>query len=127
MKATLLQIAFAAALASPLAHACGACDEDKIAATYDYATVTQAAAAHRVVVFGGIDGAVDARAASVRVARAAAQVRGVQRNSVRTSSAPAAFSFVLDPAVQSPDRAVAEVQRRARMPGLKLALIEVAP
>ena len=40
-----------------LAHACGACIEDKVAATYDHSIVTQAAARGQPMVFGAIDGA----------------------------------------------------------------------
>ena len=62
-----------------MVYACGACDEDKVAATYDHAIVTHAAARHRLVVFGAIDGAHDARAVGAKIVAAAQHVKGVAR------------------------------------------------
>lgn len=94
-----------------LAWSCGVCDEDKVAATYDHAVMSRAAAAGQTVVFVAVDSPVEARAFARRVATVAPGVRGVLRNSVRTAVAPVAFSFVLDPAVQTPASAVAELRR----------------
>ena len=71
--------------------------DDKVAATYDHAVVTRAVARHQLMVFGEIAGAVDMKVATSRIARAAPEVPGIDRRSVRTSLAPAAFSFALDP------------------------------
>ena len=94
-----------AATAPATGLACGACDEDKVAATYDHAVVDAAIGRHRQVVFVAIDGPVDVQRIGARLAAAAAKVRGVQAATLRTSQAPPAFSFVLD-ATQTPQAAV---------------------
>jgi len=79
--------------AATSALACGACIEDKIAATYDHAVVANAAARHRVVVFAAVDGPGDAGAGAQALATAAARVPGVDRASIRTAASPRALSF----------------------------------
>ena len=107
MKPAWIVIAAAlAAIAPGTGLACGACDEDKIAATYDHALIDAAIARHRQVVFVAINGPVDVQRIGPRLAAAAAKVRGVQAGSLRTSLAPPAFSFVLD-ATQTPQAAAA--------------------
>ncbi|HTS20952.1 MAG TPA: hypothetical protein VMN79_03990 [Casimicrobiaceae bacterium] len=118
-------VAVALAAVSGLALACGACIEDKVAATYDHAIVTGAAARGELVVFGEIDGPVDAQRASERIRRTAERVRGVRRGTVQASVAPPAFSFALDARVQAPEAAAAELERRVALPGLHLAVIRV--
>jgi len=93
---------------APGAWACGACVEDKIAATYDYAVVQRAAAQGRVVVFCELKGPVQV----AKLRKATAGVSGVDPASVRISDNPAALSFVLNPARQSPKAAVMELQRQ---------------
>lgn len=93
------------------AWSCGVCDEDKVAATYDHAVISRAAVARQTVVFVAVDSPVEAQAFARRVATVAPSVRGVLRRSVRTAVAPVSFSFVLDPAVQTPAGAVAEMRR----------------
>jgi hypothetical protein len=90
--------------------ACGACIEDKMAATYDHALVEQARVQRKLVVFCDVQGAVDS-SRTRPVATALERVPGVQAGSVRLSAAPAALSFVLDPAVQAPEAAVGRAQR----------------
>jgi len=89
--------------------ACGACVEDNMAATYDHAVVEAAAKHNRMVVFCSLQGP---SVASDRVRRAAAAVPGIDPASIRVSVAPAALSFALDPRVQSPSAAAAEIRRR---------------
>ena len=113
------------AMLSAAALACGVCIDDKVAATYDHAVVTRAVASHQLMVFGEIAGAVDMKVATSRIARAAPQVPGIDRRSVRTSLAPAAFSFALDPAARAPDAAVAELQKRLHVPGATLVVLRV--
>jgi len=106
MKRGWLAIAAALATSAPATGlACGACDEDKVAATYDHAVVDAAIGRHRQVVFVAIDGPVDVQRIGARLAAAAAKVRGVQVATLRTSRAPPAFSFVLD-TMQTPQAAV---------------------
>jgi hypothetical protein len=105
--------------------ACGVCVEDKIAATYDHAVVTRAGAQRHLVVFGEIIGVVNMKALTEKIAPAAARVRGIDRGTVRTSAAPPAFSFALDPAARTPESAVADLQRQLRTRGATLNVLRV--
>jgi hypothetical protein len=117
--------AFAAMLPAA-ALACGVCIEDRVAATYDHAVIVRAQAEHRVVVFASIDGFGDARALARTAERAAANVRGIDRRSVRSAFEPgAALSFALDPALADPPAALAAIERGAPGKGLKLELLRV--
>jgi len=107
-----------------LAWSCGVCDEDKVAATYDHAVISRAAVARQTVVFVAVDSPVEAQAFARRVATVAPGVRGVLRSSVRTAVAPVAFSFVLDPAVQTPASAVGEL-RRLLNPDTDLRIVRI--
>lgn len=105
------------------AMACGVCVEDKMAATYDFAVVRQAAARQHVVVFCDVRG----RLTQAALQAAAQQVRGVQGATVRTSASPLALSFALDPALQTPERAAAQIAA-ALGPPVEVELIRtVAP
>jgi len=120
-----LRAALVAVLGSLLCSAslaCGACAEDKVAATYDHALVRQAAARGDVMVFCEVRGPVDAS----RLKAAALGVHGVRPHSVRVSAQPAALSFALDPTLQSAQAAV-ERMRRAAGPGTRLAIVQVLP
>ncbi len=79
------------------ADACGYCVEDKIAAVYDHAAVTQALSAKHVVVFFAIDGKLVAgertRSAIEAIARSAP---GVDRGSVRVSVELASLALAFD-------------------------------
>jgi hypothetical protein len=105
--------------------ACGVCVEDKVAATYDHAVVMRAGALRHLVVFGEIDGAVDVKTVIAGIPAAAKRVQGIDRGTVRTSASPSAFSFALDPAAQSPESAVAELQKRLRTHGVRLSVLRV--
>lgn len=110
-----------------LAWSCGVCDEDKVAATYDHEVISRAAAARYSVVFFTMDTSVEPRAFAQRVASVAPRVRGVVRGSVRAAIAPVAFSFVLDPAVQTPVSAVADLSRLLNAePGLRILRVVTA-
>ena len=86
MKPGWVAIAAARAATAPaLGLACGACDEDKVAATYDHAVIDAAIARHRQVVFVAIDGPVDPQRIGTRLAAAAAKVSGIQPGTLRTS------------------------------------------
>ena len=114
-------IAVVAALPLAPAFACGVCDEDKVAATYDHAAVQRAAAHQRVVVFCDVQGqTLDAE----RVRRVAAATSGIDPASVRTSAAPATLSFTLDPRRRSPQSAASALQRGAPA-GTRIAIVRV--
>jgi hypothetical protein len=90
--------------ASPLSSiACGACDEDSIAATYDHSVVEQAAEAHDLIVYCQLGAPVDEH----RLLSAARRIRGLKAQSIRISREPAAVSFAVDPRRQSALTAVA--------------------
>ena len=73
MSSLLRALVVALALALPVpAFACGACDEDIVAATYDHALAARAATQGRVLVYASIDGNGDAKALAGK-ARAAAR------------------------------------------------------
>ena len=125
MKRKLMAIAaLIAAAPGAVTWACGACDEDKIAATYDHAVIVRAIARHTQVVFVAIDGQVDAARIGRRVAAAASKVPGVVRGSLRTSLAPAAFSFALD-AEQEAEAALAGFRKAVGEPSARLTLVRV--
>jgi len=114
-----------AALASSGALACGVCVEDKIAATYDHAVVTEAAARRHVVVFAAVEGSGVPAEASRAVKEAAAKLKGVDRGTVRAADSPRALSFALDPRSATPEAALAAIQRAPRAAGVRLTLIRV--
>lgn len=80
--------------AATQAQACGYCMEDKIAATYDHAMVTQALARKHQVAFFHVEGAAPSRALLERAAYAA----GVDKGSVRVAADRLTLSFAFDPA-----------------------------
>jgi hypothetical protein len=105
--------------------ACGVCIEDKVAATYEHAVVMKAGTLHHLVVFGEIEGAVDMNVVTASLPAAAKRVHGIDRGTLRTSQSPPAFSFALDPTAQTPSAAVADLQKRLRMQGVKLSVLRV--
>ena len=107
-----------------VALACGACIEDRIAATYDHATVTAAAASGHQVVFGAIEGAVDPRRAGQRIRALAPKIHGVHGKTLHVSVDPAAFSFALDRRA-TPQSVIDELERRVGIAGLRLTVIRV--
>jgi hypothetical protein len=125
LKRILIVIA-AAIAAAPCAvtWACGACDEDKIAATYDHAVIDRAMTRHHQVVFVAIDGALSAAKISRRVGAAASRVRGVVAGTLRTSWSPPAFSFALDGA-QRPEVAVSEFRKAVGNRAIRFTLLRV--
>jgi hypothetical protein len=107
-----------------VAWACGACDEDKIAATYDHAVIERATARHHQVVFVAIDGPVSAAEISRRIAAAAPKVRGVVPGTLRTSVSPSAFSFALD-ATQKPKAAMSDFKKAVGDRDARLTLVRI--
>jgi len=92
MKAMRLVLAAVALAPFASAQACGACAEDKVAATYDHAIASRAASQGRTMVFCEVRGPFDAR----RLKAAAARIDGIDPASLRTSANPATVSFALD-------------------------------
>jgi hypothetical protein len=98
------------AVAAAHAQACGACDEDKVAATYDHATMQRAATRKEAMVFCEVQGPTYTLSQARRVA---ARTTGVNVSSVRTSAQPATLSFAVDLGKTSVQRAVSALQRGA--------------
>ncbi len=122
---TAARAAVVAVLSSTLCGvslACGACIEDKVAATYDHAVVRHAAASGDVMVFCAVGGPLDA----ARLKAAVRGVRGIRPRSVRVSAQPAALSFAFEPTFQSPQAAVERIQRAAA-PGTRLTIVRLMP
>lgn len=125
MKRSAPLITIVIAVAMPAAvHACGACVEDKVAATYDHAVIHAAIAKRQQVVFVAIDGTVDVRKIRTRIAAAAPNVRGVVASTLRTSVEPPAFSFAMRPA-QTPEIAVADFRRAIADSSIRLTIIRL--
>jgi hypothetical protein len=124
MKHLLLRLTTATAMiASGAALACGACVEDKVAATYDHAVISQAKARHQQVLFVALDGP-DAERAAPRIAAVAAKVHGVEAKTLRMSASPAAFSIAAARS-EPPERAVAAFRDALRDPAIQLTLVRV--
>ena len=125
MKRALAALFLAATAALPPgAAACGACDEDKIAATYDHAVIERAQREHGAVVFAAISGSGSAAHLEKIAVQVARRTHGVDRASVRSSQSPLALSFAVD-AKTDPAKALADVQRAAGAAGAQLALVKV--
>jgi hypothetical protein len=119
---------FATLAASSLAIACGVCIEDRVAATYDHAVVTKAAAEHKVMVFAAVDGQGTAKTLAATAKRAAEKVTAIDRASLRSATEPAAaLSFALDPRAQTPEAALGEIAHYSAQKEMKLTLLKVVP
>lgn len=105
------------------ALACGACVEDKIAATYDHAVISGAIERHQQVLFVAIEGA-DAIGAGRRLALAARRLHGAHAKTLRISASPAAFSIAIDGS-ESADRVVAAFRGALPDPGTELTLVGI--
>ena len=105
-------------------HACGACVEDKVAATYDHAVIHTAIAKRQQVVFVAVDGVVDVNKIGARISAAAPKVRGVVAGTLRTSVAPPAFSFGLE-AAENPEHAVAGFRKTLADSGARLTMVRI--
>jgi hypothetical protein len=117
-----MHLALAVAALAPFtpAQACGACAEDKVAATYDHAIASRAAAQGRTMVFCEVRGPFDAK----RLKAAATRIDGLDPASVRTSANPATVSFSLDSRKVSIPSAVKRLQ--ATVPaGTQLLVVEL--
>ena len=124
MRACLSAFLAAALLAPAAALACGACIEDKVAATYDHAIVTNATRHGKAVVFAEPRGPSDPAIFVKAITASAKHARGVDPGTVRTSTQPPTVSFALASGV-APEAALAAIERSAAQPGLHLVLVKV--
>jgi hypothetical protein len=113
-------VAFLTGLLCSASLGCGACIEDKVAATYDHAVVLRASASGDVMVFCEVVGPLDA----ARLKAVVRGVRGVKRRSVRVSARLAALSFAFHPEDRSPQAAV-ELMQHALARGTRLTIVRL--
>lgn len=98
MRPVLCAIGLLACLHVTAASACGHCVEDKVAAVYDHAVLTQAKAQKHHVAYFALDGAIVPGAALRKsIETAVKSIHGVDQSSVRVSLELAALSFSFDP------------------------------
>lgn len=124
MRAILCAAGLVLALSASAASACGHCVEDKVAAVYDYAVVTQAQTQRHHVAFFAIDGKIVADESLKRTIESAVRATdGVDKDSVRVSLELAALSFSFDPKRAS----FASVQKslEKKLASRKLLLMEL--
>ena len=125
MTRALKLIAIAMSSSAPLAAlACGACVEDKVAATYDHAVIHSAITKHQQVIFVAVDAPMRAEKIEARIMTAASKIRGVKAGTLRTSIAPNTFSFALD-AAQEPEAAVAGFRKAVGDARVRLTLVRI--
>jgi hypothetical protein len=112
--------------ASSAANTCGVCVEDKVAAVYDHAAVTQALEAKRTIVFFAIDGAMPPGAAALRkITAMAASAPGVDKDSVRISRRAASLAIAFDPRRGDLTKVQEILDRRLAVMGLALLAMRV--
>jgi len=121
-------VAASALPAATTSRACGVCDQDKVAATYDHAVVTTAASEHHRMLFAAIIGpvAVGDVGLAGRLTRTLERAAGVDAGTARVSLSPAAVSLVWDPSRTTRARLLAALTRRLERHGLSLRPIEAA-
>ena len=124
MKRGLRGIAFAVSAAPSVVLACGACIEDKVAATYDQTVIDAAVARHHQIVFVAVEGPIDVARVMKRIETAVARLRGARPNTLRTSASPPAFSFALD-GMRSPATALSRLRDEIRDPAIHMSIVGI--
>ena len=123
MKSVVLAAALWA-IAAPAALACGHCEEDRIALTYDHAVVLRALERRQEVAFFSVEAA-NHHASAQQITRVLRGLRGIERNSIRTSADPLGLSFAYDPAKVALGSIVEEANAKLRTVGMTVALLRV--
>ncbi|HEX7055427.1 MAG TPA: hypothetical protein VF211_16000 [Burkholderiales bacterium] len=121
MKTVPLVVLALLAFASS-ALACGYCVEDKIAAVYDHAAVTQAKARKHTVVYFAIDGVI--RDSPARLAKIVHSVPGVQKGSARVSAEFSALAVSFDPRATTLPALQSSLEKALKPRGLELLLLD---
>lgn len=112
-------------LQQPQALACGYCIEDQMAAVYDHAAVVQAFDKAHQVAFFHIEGTLAPEILGREIPALAAATTGVDRESVRISTDPAAFALAFDPQRTSVETIQTQLQRRLAPYQVSLELLKV--
>ena len=127
---TRLLIVAALLLGANTAQACGHCIEDKIAACYDHAVVTQALARKHQVAFFAINGPLAASSGQQqRIERIALTGKGVDPGSARVAIETAVLAVAFDPRAAPLVAVEASLQSKLALKGLsvqRLRLIDKA-
>jgi len=125
--ARMARVAAALALvAAPAALGCGYCDEDRIAAVYDYGVIGKALERRRAVAFFALTGPLPAGRESQRViARALAGEGAIDPASLRVSVDAASLSLAYDGARISPEAIGEGLNARLAASGLRVSLLKV--
>lgn len=117
-------VAVLLALGSTVAFACGHCDEDRIAAVYDYALTQRTVALKHEIIFFAWDGSVPLSDASRQKMLALGEaVPGVDKGSTRVSMQPAALAVAFAP--QRYSAQTVEVALKQKLASLKLTLVRL--
>ena len=104
------------------AWACGYCVEDKIAAVYDHAALTQAHARKHTTVYFAIDGAIRDNASSLK--SVIDRTPGVEKDSARLSVEAQALSVTFDPRRTSLPAVQSALEKALKPRGLELLLLD---
>ena len=112
--------------AAPLAGACGYCVEDKMAAVYDHAVVTQALGQQHHIAFFHVDGKLAAGPAAKRtLLQIAESAPGADKGSARASLESSSLSVAFDPKRTSIAALQKDLERRLVANRLSLMLLQV--
>ncbi len=104
------------------ALACGYCVEDKIAAVYDYAALTQAHARRQTVVYFAIDGAIRDSASLLKTM--VERTKGVEKGSARVSVEARSLSVTFDPRRTALPTLQSGLEKTLKARGLELLLLD---
>lgn len=123
---SLIVVGCLGVLAARPAVACGLCDEDKVAATYDEAVVRRAAALRHPLLFAALEGPVagGTRELADRIRSAVAKAPGVDPGTVRISLDPPAISCAWNPSAGSRAGIVAAADRALTRSRVRLRPID---
>jgi hypothetical protein len=121
-----IAVAWLTAFAALPALACGLCDEDKVAATYDARVVRQANARRHPLLFAALEGPVSGGPAELenRLRSALGRAPGVDPGTVRVSMDPPAISCAWNPSIASRSGIVAAAARALAGSGIRLRPID---
>ena len=109
------------------AAACGHCEEDLVAATYDYGVLTRAVGQRHIVVYTRLLGPAAGASPSLKtaVARTLASTAGVDAGTVRVSLDPPAAAFACDSRQATPQLLIRRMNRGLAARGLRLQVIRI--
>ena len=124
MRAAGICGALVLALHGPAVLACGHCDEDKIAAVYDHAAVTQALERQQQVAYFSIEGELAVSGESRKALEALALSLGGVAKSMKISMESAALSFVFDPKSQKLASLKKAIEAKLAGQNLRLRLLK---